>query len=649
MADGSLPLQQPRWQLVLSGGSNGGQVFPVYGDTLTIGRELYNDIALDDLHVSKNHARLTRQGDRLVIEDLHSVNGTLVNNTPITAPTPLQPNDVITVGPFNFRVTTEDVTRPATSRQPTRPYPPAGGRAWSKRRLWLAVAGVVMLALALAALAGGYWLLGRGAATAGQVSTATATPALNAPAITLNQAPPEDTELKPNQSVTVQATATDAAGITRMALWVNNNQVDQVVSQLAQDVPSMTAAFQWAAGAPGVYRLEIRAYNRDGRVNILPVTTVNVVGPATPAAAPTQTPTPTITPIPLPPTATATTAPTPSPTATPAPPTPTPAPLPAALTVNAAALNVRAGPGTGYSRLGQLPQGSQAEIVGQAGAEPDRWWQIRFAAAADGLGWVTADPALSTARNVEAVPPVATPPLPAPQTPLPTPTTALTVLRPPAGKTLLVVSNRSIINQPARLTLSGGKSVGGGQEIDVAANSEVQIVLEPDFYRALWSSPFRSFVRGVDFTAVAGKVRVMWIVPEDGLTGAEEYGELVISAAATAEPAATPAPATAGNYVAARDRALFVVSNRSLANVFAVVTVSGGSFGGGQEIKLDANTEIPLELAPGNYRVIWSTPGFTAGDEFSVLAGMVIQAWIIPEDKQVFRQMPGWPVEQVNN
>ena len=259
-------------------------------------------------------------------------------------------------------------------------------------------------------------------------------------------------------------------------------------------------------------------------------------------------------------------------------------------------------------------------------------------------------PVVSAPTTVAAAPVAAAPTSPPPPTATATPTRA--VIQAPPGKTLLIVSNRSHANKPALLTLSGGKSVGGGKEINVPAGAEVRLVLEPDFYRALWSSPFRSFVRGADFTAVPGKVMVMWIVPEDGLTNTEVYDELTIEGEATSTPTPPPTPTPApviNGYSAPPGKALLVVGNKSLVNQFALVTISGGSFGGGQQITLDANTEIPLELLAGDYRAIWSTPGFTAGSDFSVTTGEVIQGWIIPETGQVFMQFPGQAARQINN
>jgi hypothetical protein len=288
------------------------------------------------------------------------------------------------------------------------------------------------------------------------------------------------------------------------------------------------------------------------------------------------------------------------------------------------------------------------------------------------VGWVTADPAFVTASNTTAVPVVSvpTPQLPGvtaqptnTPSPAPTATTAAPrdqVIRAPAGKTLLIASNRSMANQPALLNLSDGKSVGGGDRVDVPAGGEVQLVLEPDFYRAVWSSPGPrgGFANGADFTAVADKIMVMWIVPEEGRTAIEMYDELTVdnpTPTPTSAPigTATPGPIRGSYPGAPAGKAIFVAANRTLDNSYAVLTLSGGGFGGGQEIKLDAGAEIPLELLPGYYRAVWTSPArqraFSAGREFQVSEGEVILSWIIPEQGQVFMQFPGQDPQQINN
>lgn len=97
---------------------------------------------------------------------------------------------------------------------------------------------------------------------------------------------------------------------------------------------------------------------------------------------------------------------TPTPTATPQPGSP--------LAVAGANVNIRSGPGTAYPVLGLLQVGQNAEI---SGLSPDNaWWQIKFAGAVDGRGWVAA--AYVTAQNTGNIPIVQPPALPTKPTPV---------------------------------------------------------------------------------------------------------------------------------------------------------------------------------------------------------------------------------------
>jgi len=55
------------------------QEIPVTKPTLTIGRVDKNDIKIENLAVSRQHARIVKDGDRYIMEDLNSLNGTFVN------------------------------------------------------------------------------------------------------------------------------------------------------------------------------------------------------------------------------------------------------------------------------------------------------------------------------------------------------------------------------------------------------------------------------------------------------------------------------------------------------------------------------------------------------------------------------------------
>ncbi|CAN5460901.1 hypothetical protein BH20ACT19_BH20ACT19_01500 [soil metagenome] len=64
---------------IRSGGGRAGEVFPVSGERMTIGRSPDAEVFLDDVTVSRNHALLVRRRDGLYIDDLGSLNGTYVN------------------------------------------------------------------------------------------------------------------------------------------------------------------------------------------------------------------------------------------------------------------------------------------------------------------------------------------------------------------------------------------------------------------------------------------------------------------------------------------------------------------------------------------------------------------------------------------
>jgi len=74
-----------------------GQTFAVSGET-TIGRASGCAVLIDDTRVSKIHARLFLHGDRWMVEDLGSTNGTSVNGERVDGPRPLAPRDIIQVG-----------------------------------------------------------------------------------------------------------------------------------------------------------------------------------------------------------------------------------------------------------------------------------------------------------------------------------------------------------------------------------------------------------------------------------------------------------------------------------------------------------------------------------------------------------------------
>jgi len=85
--------------------SSARTVAPAPAGTVTIGRAPESDIVLDYPMISWNHARLRRDGGRLILEDLGSTNGTAVGDTSNRiAQADVQPTDVVFFGSLKVPV-----------------------------------------------------------------------------------------------------------------------------------------------------------------------------------------------------------------------------------------------------------------------------------------------------------------------------------------------------------------------------------------------------------------------------------------------------------------------------------------------------------------------------------------------------------------
>jgi pSer/pThr/pTyr-binding forkhead associated (FHA) protein len=70
-----------------------------------IGRDSENDIVLDDAMISRYHAMLFVESQSIVLVDLESTNGTLVNGTLVLpdTPVPIKDGTIITLGHVSAR------------------------------------------------------------------------------------------------------------------------------------------------------------------------------------------------------------------------------------------------------------------------------------------------------------------------------------------------------------------------------------------------------------------------------------------------------------------------------------------------------------------------------------------------------------------
>jgi len=78
-----------------------GKTFPIDRDAITIGRSKDNTIPIDNPTVSVHHCSIIRDGDRYLLRDLESTNGTRLNSKEITE-SKLRPKDLLQVGSVEF-------------------------------------------------------------------------------------------------------------------------------------------------------------------------------------------------------------------------------------------------------------------------------------------------------------------------------------------------------------------------------------------------------------------------------------------------------------------------------------------------------------------------------------------------------------------
>jgi predicted component of type VI protein secretion system len=93
----------PPARLTIQLPQNGQQVYRIEKPVVNIGRQLSNDIIVEDKRVSRNHAQIKYQPDgQFAIFDLGSTNGITINGTPHMRQHVLHNGDRFTIGSYDF-------------------------------------------------------------------------------------------------------------------------------------------------------------------------------------------------------------------------------------------------------------------------------------------------------------------------------------------------------------------------------------------------------------------------------------------------------------------------------------------------------------------------------------------------------------------
>ena len=109
--------------------------YPLNKERITIGRKPHNDIAIDNLAVSGEHAAIVTILHDSFLEDLDSTNGLEVNGTPVKKHF-LQNNDVIGIGKYKLKYINDQVSQSSSAdfektmvlRAPVKQAAPAAGK-----------------------------------------------------------------------------------------------------------------------------------------------------------------------------------------------------------------------------------------------------------------------------------------------------------------------------------------------------------------------------------------------------------------------------------------------------------------------------------------------------------------------------------------
>jgi hypothetical protein len=101
---GELASTENATRLVITSGAKAGAEFPLGHDEITIGRSSDSAIIIRDDYTSTHHARIMLWNGRWMIQDLDSTNGTFLNGSRVTVPTPIPLGATVKVGATTFEL-----------------------------------------------------------------------------------------------------------------------------------------------------------------------------------------------------------------------------------------------------------------------------------------------------------------------------------------------------------------------------------------------------------------------------------------------------------------------------------------------------------------------------------------------------------------
>ncbi|MEO2090201.1 MAG: FHA domain-containing protein [Gemmataceae bacterium] len=99
--------------VVTTAGPNNGKAIPIAGAKFLIGRDPHCNLRPASQAISKQHCVLLVRDGRVFVQDLSSMNGTLLNGSPVQGEMAVMDGDQLKVGPLEFKVQIIPLPTPA--------------------------------------------------------------------------------------------------------------------------------------------------------------------------------------------------------------------------------------------------------------------------------------------------------------------------------------------------------------------------------------------------------------------------------------------------------------------------------------------------------------------------------------------------------
>jgi pSer/pThr/pTyr-binding forkhead associated (FHA) protein len=114
--------------VVMTAGKAKGQAVPINLPQFIIGRDPQCNLRPASAVISKRHCAVLVKEGKVFVRDFDSTNGTFVNDAPVKGQVPLKSEDILKIGPLEFKVVIEQKP-PGAKPTPPPPKPADAGTA----------------------------------------------------------------------------------------------------------------------------------------------------------------------------------------------------------------------------------------------------------------------------------------------------------------------------------------------------------------------------------------------------------------------------------------------------------------------------------------------------------------------------------------